>query len=135
MQSWHCTQFHLRSFLILFPRQQLNLRNGLFPYLSRLKFATGIHLLLPHACYKPTPRCFWFYLLNPFKPNCKYMCQLLEKSVTLYLYFWVCLILCLNTINQLIFVMLKCGVLFEVRIGLLNIIQRSFCFKGFIIIG
>jgi hypothetical protein len=27
-----------------------------------------------------------------------------------------------NSINQLIFVMVKCGVLFEVRIGVLNII-------------
>jgi hypothetical protein len=30
--------------------------------------------------------------------------------------------LCLNNINQLIHVMVKCGVLFEVRIGFLNII-------------
>jgi hypothetical protein len=32
--------------------------------------------------------------------------------------------------NQLIFVMVKCGVLFEVRTELLNIIKRSFLFKG-----
>jgi hypothetical protein len=31
-------------------------------------------------------------------------------------------IISLNSVNQLIFVMVKCGVLFEVRTGLLNII-------------
>jgi hypothetical protein len=36
----------------------------------------------------------------------------------------------LNNINQLIFVMVKCGVHFEVRPELLNIIQTSFGFKG-----
>jgi hypothetical protein len=36
----------------------------------------------------------------------------------------------LNSINQLIFVMLKCGVLFEVRTEFLNIIYTSFGFKG-----
>jgi hypothetical protein len=39
----------------------------------------------------------------------------------------------LNSINQLIFVMVKCGVLFEVRTGFLNIIiQTSFGLKGWI---
>jgi hypothetical protein len=36
----------------------------------------------------------------------------------------------LNSINQLIFVMVKCGVLFEVRTEFLNIISTSFGFKG-----
>jgi hypothetical protein len=36
----------------------------------------------------------------------------------------------LNSINQLIFVMVKCGVLFEVRTEFLNNIQTSFGFKG-----
>jgi hypothetical protein len=36
----------------------------------------------------------------------------------------------LNTVNQLIVVMVKYGVLFEVRTGFLNIIQTSFGFKG-----
>jgi hypothetical protein len=36
----------------------------------------------------------------------------------------------LNSVNQLIFVMVKCGVLFEVRTGFLNIIKMSFGFKG-----
>jgi hypothetical protein len=31
----------------------------------------------------------------------------------------------LDSVNQLIFVMVKCGVLFEVRTGFLNIIYRS----------
>jgi hypothetical protein len=35
----------------------------------------------------------------------------------------------LNSVNQLIFVMVKCGVLFEVRTEFLNIIQTSFGFK------
>jgi hypothetical protein len=36
----------------------------------------------------------------------------------------------LNSVNQLIFVMVKCGVLFEVRTEFLNIIQTGFGFKG-----
>jgi hypothetical protein len=36
----------------------------------------------------------------------------------------------LNSIKQLIFVMVKCGVLFEVRTEFLNIIWTSFGFKG-----
>jgi hypothetical protein len=39
-------------------------------------------------------------------------------------------IISLNSVNQLIFVMVKCGVLFEVRTGLLNIISTSFGFRG-----
>jgi hypothetical protein len=36
----------------------------------------------------------------------------------------------LNSVNQLIFVMVKCGVLFEVRTEFLNKILTSFVFKG-----
>jgi hypothetical protein len=36
----------------------------------------------------------------------------------------------LNNINQFIFVMVKCGVLFEVRTGFLNTIYTSFGFRG-----
>jgi hypothetical protein len=39
-------------------------------------------------------------------------------------------IISLNGDNQLIFVMVKCGVLFEVRTEFLNIISTSFGFKG-----
>jgi hypothetical protein len=35
----------------------------------------------------------------------------------------------LNNINQLILVMVKCGVLFEVRTGFLNVIYTSFGFQ------
>jgi hypothetical protein len=35
----------------------------------------------------------------------------------------------LNSVNQLIFVMVKCGVLFEVRTEFLNIILTSFGLK------
>jgi hypothetical protein len=38
-----------------------------------------------------------------------------------YIY-WFCVLLNVNSINQLIFVMVKCGVLFEVRTEFLNII-------------
>jgi hypothetical protein len=37
-----------------------------------------------------------------------------------------------NSINQLIFVMVKCGVLFQVRTEFLNSNQTSFDFKGLI---
>jgi hypothetical protein len=36
----------------------------------------------------------------------------------------------INSINQFIFVMVKCGVLFEVRTEFLNIIYMNFGFKG-----
>jgi hypothetical protein len=39
-------------------------------------------------------------------------------------------IISLNIFNQLIFAMVKCGVLFEVRTEFLNIIYMSFGFKG-----
>jgi hypothetical protein len=39
----------------------------------------------------------------------------------------------LNTINQLIFVMVKCSVMFEVRSEFLNIIYTSFRFEGLIV--
>jgi hypothetical protein len=39
-------------------------------------------------------------------------------------------IISLNSVNELIFVMVKCGVLFEVRTEFLNIIYTSFCFTG-----
>jgi hypothetical protein len=42
------------------------------------------------------------------------------------------MIILLTRINQLIFVVLKCGVLFEVRTEFLNIISMSFGFKGLI---
>jgi hypothetical protein len=42
-------------------------------------------------------------------------------------------IISLNRINQLIYVMVKCGVLFEVRTEFLNIIYRSFVFKKLIL--
>jgi hypothetical protein len=66
---------------------------------------------------------------NPLKTNGKYMYQLLWQSVTPYFVFmgfvwfsvWT-VIISLNSINQLIYVMVKCGVLFEVRTEILNVI-------------
>jgi hypothetical protein len=49
------------------------------------------------------------------------------------LYSWVLYdsrFISLNDINQLIFVMVKCGVLFEVRTEFLSIIKTSLGFKG-----
>jgi uncharacterized membrane protein YqaE (UPF0057 family) len=40
------------------------------------------------------------------------------------------MIIFLNSINQSIFVMVKCGVLFEARTEFLNIILTRFGFKG-----
>jgi hypothetical protein len=61
------------------------------------------------------------------KPSGNYMYHASKQSVTLYLVFissvWVFLqtaINSLNSVNQLIFVMVKYGVLFEVRTGFLN---------------
>jgi hypothetical protein len=57
------------------------------------------------------------------------MTQVSQQSVTLYFVFmgfaWFALqtaITSLNNINQLIFVMVKCSVLFEVRTEFLNVI-------------
>jgi hypothetical protein len=41
-------------------------------------------------------------------------------------------IISLNSVTQLVFVMVKCGVLFEVRAESLNIIWTIFGFKGLI---
>jgi hypothetical protein len=40
------------------------------------------------------------------------------------------MVLTVNSVNQLIFAMVKCGVLFEVRTEFLNIIYTIFGFKG-----
>jgi hypothetical protein len=47
-----------------------------------------------------------------------------------YYWFIVWHLLNLNSVNQLIFVMVKCGVLFEVRTEFLKIIFTNFGFKG-----
>jgi hypothetical protein len=39
----------------------------------------------------------------------------------------------LNSVNQLIFVMVKCGVLFEVRTEFLNNTYTSYVFKGLMV--
>jgi hypothetical protein len=44
------------------------------------------------------------------------------------------MILTINSVNQLIFVMVKCCIFFAVQTGFLNIIQMSFGFKGLILI-
>jgi hypothetical protein len=68
-------------------------------------------------------------LLNPLKPSGNYICQLPYQSLTLHFVFvgfvWfppLPAIISLNSINQLIFVMVKCCVLFEVRTESLTII-------------
>jgi D-alanyl-lipoteichoic acid acyltransferase DltB (MBOAT superfamily) len=65
--------------------------------------------------------------LDPLKPNGNYMYQLLWPSATLHFVFMgfvrfsvQTVIISLNSINQLIVVMVKCCVLFEVRTEFLN---------------
>jgi hypothetical protein len=65
--------------------------------------------------------------LNSSKPSNNYYMSQLYYSVTLYFAFmsfvWFLLktaIISLNSINQLTYVMVKCGVLFEVRTEFLN---------------
>jgi hypothetical protein len=65
------------------------------------------------------------------------MYHLLYYSATLYFVFvdfvWFSrktAIISLNNVNQLIFVMAMCGVLFEVRTEFLNNIKTRFGFKG-----
>jgi hypothetical protein len=67
--------------------------------------------------------------VKPLRPTDIYMYHLLQQSVTVN---FICTyfirfslkarIISLNSVNQLIFVMVKCGVLFEVRTGFLNVI-------------
>jgi hypothetical protein len=65
-------------------------------------------------------------VMNPLKPSGNYTSQLSYQSVTQYFEFvWISLhtaIISLNSVNQLIFVMVKCGVFFEVRTDFLNVI-------------
>jgi hypothetical protein len=44
--------------------------------------------------------------------------------------YWFCMILTINSVNQLIFLMVKYGVFFKVRTEFLNIIFTNFGFKG-----
>jgi hypothetical protein len=54
--------------------------------------------------------------VNPLRLSCNYMNDLLWQSVMLHFVFiGFTEIISLNSINQLIFVMVKFGVLFEVR--------------------
>jgi hypothetical protein len=70
---------------------------------------------------------------NPLKPSGDNMYHLLYRSVILHFVFmglvWSSVqtaIVSLNSVNQLIFVMVKCDVLFEVQTEFLNIIWTSF---------
>jgi hypothetical protein len=75
--------------------------------------------------------------INLLKPSGSTMYHLLQESVPLHFVFmglvsfsaWTAII-SLNGVNQLIFAMVKCCVLFEVRTRLLNTICTSFGFKG-----
>jgi hypothetical protein len=64
------------------------------------------------------------------------MYHLLYQSLTLHLYLWVSYdsqpkrVISLNSINQLIFLMVKYGVLFEVQAKFLSITYVGFGFKG-----
>jgi hypothetical protein len=56
-------------------------------------------------------------------------CSLLKSVLTWFV--WLNTVtIHINSVNQLIFVMVKCGVLFEVWTGFLNTIWTSFVFKG-----
>jgi hypothetical protein len=70
-------------------------------------------------------------LLRPSKSSGKYMYHVLYESVGITLHFvfmgfmWFCVLTgigSLNSINQLISVIVKCGVLFEVRTDFLSVI-------------
>jgi hypothetical protein len=65
---------------------------------------------------------------NLLKASGNYMSQIYLQSVKLYFVFMEFVlfslytaIISLNSINELMFVMVKCGVLFEVRTGFLNV--------------
>jgi hypothetical protein len=83
-----------------------------------------------HACL--IPRNVYLsneILINPLKTSGNYMYRLLEQAVALHFLYiaFACFsvltaIISLNGVNHLIFVMVKCGVLFEVRTKFLNII-------------
>jgi hypothetical protein len=69
---------------------------------------------------------------NPLKQSRNYTYRLILQPVTLHFVFmafiWYSVytvIIFLNGINKLIFVMMKCGVLFEVRTELLNSSRRE----------
>jgi hypothetical protein len=66
-------------------------------------------------------------MFNPLKPSGNDIYHRLLQSITLHFEFTnlvrfslLTAIIFLNSVNQLIFVMVKCGVLFEVRTDFLN---------------
>jgi hypothetical protein len=76
-------------------------------------------------------------ILNPLKPSGIYLYRLLSQSVTMRsLFVYFCMVhvvhidISLNNTNDSIIVMVKCGVLFEVRTEFLNIILMNFGFEG-----
>jgi hypothetical protein len=62
---------------------------------------------------------------NPLKLSGKYMYHLLDQPVNLQFVFGFFMVLTVNSDNQLIFIMVKCGVLFEVRAEFLNDIKTN----------
>jgi hypothetical protein len=72
---------------------------------------------------------FWILYFNPSKPSDVDMSQLSYQPVKLYFAFmgfvrclWYAAFISLNSINQSIYEMSKCGVLFDVWTEFLNII-------------
>jgi hypothetical protein len=62
------------------------------------------------------------------------MPDILAVCNAVFCIFRFCMVPTVNSINQLIFVMVKCGVLFEVRTEYLSVIYMSFSFKGLIVV-
>jgi hypothetical protein len=97
---------------------------------SYFKYSKWLSSTLTRLCTLRCPDfCTCLYLLNPLRPSGNYMNHMLWQSVMLHFVFigFVSFsvqtaIISLNSVNQLIFVMVKCGVLFEVRTEFLNII-------------
>jgi hypothetical protein len=59
-------------------------------------------------------------IVNTLKPNGNYIYHFLCGNQSVFCIYGFRMNLDLNSINQVIFVMLKCGVLFEVRTEFLN---------------
>jgi MFS superfamily sulfate permease-like transporter len=65
-----------------------------------------------------------FAAFNSLKPNGNYMSHMLQQSITSFCIYGFCMIY-LNSVNQLIFVMVKSCVFFAVRTEFLDIIQTE----------
>jgi hypothetical protein len=123
-------QFNINLTFHLHPGHQSYLFTSDFPTdLSINNRTLGGNKQHKNSECKPEHNCKTNGSLKPLKPSGNYIYHRLLQLVTLYFVYMDLVrllvktaIISLNSVNQLIFVMVKCGVFFEVGTEFLNII-------------